>query len=308
MSKSARITVRAPGKVNLQLDVGGRREDGFHELANVYMAVSIYDDITVYPADRLRVTVSGHGAEHVPTDHSNLAVQAAKLLGKYANIEPGVHIHIDKRLPVSGGMAGGSADAAGVLVACDALWGLGIEHRVLMSLAAELGSDVPFSLLGGTALGLGRGERLTSLACLGTYHWVFALSAVGLSTPAVFGAHEQRRRKAGLPFCAAQIMTPQPSVSLLDALARGDVEGTAGALSNDLEGTATALQPELARILEIGRASGALAGMLCGTGATTAFLAADRRGAKSIVNHLLASGLCASLQVAQGPVAGPVVA
>ncbi|MQL61911.1 4-(cytidine 5'-diphospho)-2-C-methyl-D-erythritol kinase [Streptomyces vinaceus] len=308
MSNPGSVTVHAPGKVNVQLVVGGRRTDGFHELANVYMAVSSYDDITVSPADRLRVTVSGPGEEGVPTNDSNLAAQAATLLGKHAGIEPDVHIHIDKRLPVAGGMAGGSADAAGALIACDALWGLGTEQHVLMSLAAELGSDVPFNLLGGTALGVGRGERLTRLPCSGTYHWVFAIAGFGLSTPEVYGAHERRRRQAGLPFSAADMATPQPSAALLEALAQGDIAGLAASISNDLETTAAALRPELTRTLKAGLAAGAMAGMLCGTGATTAFLAADRPGAERIAKRLLASEACTSAFVAHGPVPGPALA
>ncbi|OPF73164.1 4-(cytidine 5'-diphospho)-2-C-methyl-D-erythritol kinase [Streptomyces antioxidans] len=308
MSNAGSVTVRAPGKVNVQLVVGGRRTDGFHELANVFMAVSSYDDITVSPADRLRITVSGPGKERVPTNDSNLAAQAATLLGKHAGVEPGVHIHIDKRLPVAGGMAGGSADAAGALVACDALWGLGTEQHVLMSLAAELGSDVPFNLLGGTALGIGRGESLTRLPCPRTCHWVFAIAGFGLSTPEVYGAHERRRREAGLPFAAADMPTPQPSAALLEALAQGDTAGLAASISNDLEATATALRPELTRTLKAGQAAGALAGMLCGTGATMAFLATDRPEAERIAERLLASEACASAFVADGPVPGPTLA
>ncbi|MGW7362158.1 4-(cytidine 5'-diphospho)-2-C-methyl-D-erythritol kinase [Streptomyces sp. NPDC054841] len=300
------VTVRAPGKVNVQLAVGGRRADGFHELANVYMAVSAYDDITVSPSDRLGVTVSGPGAERVPADESNLAAQAAALLAKHASIEPDVHIHIAKRLPVAGGMAGGSADAAAALVACDALWRLDSEGGVLTSLAAELGSDVPFNLLGGAALGTGRGELLTPLDCTGTCHWVFAVADFGLSTPLVYEAYERQRRESGLPFSAADIPAPRPSPALLDALARGDVPALADSLSNDLETVATALRPELARTLQVGKAAGALAGMLCGTGATTAFLARDEPAADRIARQLMASGTCASALVAHGPVVGPL--
>ena len=300
------VTVRAPAKVNVQLAVGGRRADGFHELANVYMAVSAYDDITVSPADRLSVTVSGPGAERVPADGTNLAAQAAALLAKQAGIEPNVSIHIAKQLPVAGGMAGGSADAAGSLVACNALWGLDSEQDVLMSLAAGLGSDVPFSLLGGVALGCGRGELLTPLACAGTYHWVFAIADFGLSTPAVYGAHERQRRESGLPFSAADIPAPRPSSALLDALARGHVHALADSLSNDLETVATALRPELARTLRVGKAAGALAGLLCGTGATIAFLTEDQSAAERLARDLSTSGTCASTLIAHGPTGGPM--
>lgn len=299
------VTVRAPAKVNVQLAVGGRRPDGFHELANVYMAVSAYDDIAVSTSDRLAVTVSGPGAGGVPADETNLAAQAAALLAKHAGIEPTVHIRIEKHLPVAGGMAGGSADAAGALIACDALWGLESDRDHLMSVAAALGSDVPFSLMGGTALGVGRGELLTPLACAGTFHWVFAVAEFGLSTPEVYGAYERHRREMGTPFTAADISSPQPSPALLDALARGDHSALASSLSNDLEPVVTALRPELARTLDAGRAAGALAALLCGTGATTAFLARDEPAAAHLARRLLASGSCASVLTAHGPVTGP---
>ena len=300
------VTVRAPAKVNIELGVGGRREDGFHELANVFMAVSAYDDITVSRSEGLSVTASGPRAERVPEDESNLAAQAAALLAKHAGIEPDVHINIVKRLPVAGGMAGGSADAAGALIACDALWGLGLKQGVLMSLAAELGSDVPFSLLGGAALGLGRGELLTPIDCAGTYHWVFAIADFGLSTPEVFQRLERQRRDSKLPFSAEDIPAPQPSPAVLDALARGDVPALAHSLSNDVEPTATALRPELIRTLQAGKSAGALASLLCGTGATTAFLVLDEPAANRISRQLMASGTCASTLIAHGPVAGPL--
>jgi 4-diphosphocytidyl-2-C-methyl-D-erythritol kinase len=300
------MTVRAPAKVNVQLAVGGRRPDGFHELANVYMAVSAYDDITVSPSDRLTVTVSGPGAKGVPADETNLAAQAAALLAKHAGIEPAVHIRIEKHLPVAGGMAGGSADAAGALIACDALWELESDRDHLMSVAAALGSDVPFSLMGGTALGVGRGELLTPLACAGTFHWVFAVAGFGLSTPEVYGAYERHRRETGAPFTAADIPAPRPSPALLDALARGDHSALAASLSNDLEPVVTALRPELARTLDAGREAGALAAMLCGTGATTAFLARDEPAAAHLADRLLASGSCTSVLTAHGPVIGPL--
>ncbi|MEU6332123.1 4-(cytidine 5'-diphospho)-2-C-methyl-D-erythritol kinase [Streptomyces sp. NPDC047049] len=307
MPRTRSVTVRAPAKVNLQLSVGGLREDGFHELANVYLAVSGYDEITATPADRLSLTVSGAGAERVPADESNLAARAATLLAKHSGAEPNVRIHITKHLPVAGGMAGGSADAAGALVACEALWNLGMTRAELACLAAELGSDVPFSVLGGAALGLGRGEQLTPLVCGATYHWVFAIARFGLSTPAVYAAQDRHRQEADLPFTAADMPAPQPSAQLLDALAAGDPQALAASLSNDLESVATAMQPDLAKTLAAGRASGALAGMLCGTGATTGFLAADAGAAEHIAEQLMASGTCSSTLVAHGPVPGPVL-
>ncbi|MFJ3837516.1 4-(cytidine 5'-diphospho)-2-C-methyl-D-erythritol kinase [Streptomyces sp. NPDC090054] len=305
MSYKRSIAVQVPAKVNLQLSVGGRRDDGFHELASIYLAVSCFDSVTLTPAEELRVTVSGAGAGAVPADESNIAAQAVKLLAEERGIHPGVHVHIDKRIPVQGGMAGGSADAAGALVGCNALWNLGISRQGLVSLGAELGSDVPFSVLGGAAYGSGRGERLTSLPTGVTYHWVFATADFGLSTPEVFAEQERRRRDAGLPWAADAIPSPQMSRKLVDALVDGNVAALAEGLSNDLEPVAMSMRPELARTFKAGTSAGALAGILCGSGATVGFLVSDRREAETVAEQLLASGTCTSAHIAHGPVPGP---
>ncbi|MEU8497098.1 4-(cytidine 5'-diphospho)-2-C-methyl-D-erythritol kinase [Streptomyces lavendulae] len=305
MSDVKSIAVRAPAKVNLQLGVGGRRADGYHELASVFLTVSLFDRITLTPAEELRVTVGGVGAAGVPADGSNIAARAVDLLAKRSGLHPGVHVHIDKCIPVQGGMAGGSADAAGALVGCNALWNLGIGRPDLVELAAELGSDVPFSVLGGAAFGSGRGERLTVLPVGATTHWVFATAGFGLSTPAVFAEVERRRKDAGRPWAADDIPSPRVSRRLVDALAGGDTAALADALSNDLEPVATSMRPELARTLKTGSEAGALAGVLCGSGATIGFLVADRNAARTVAQELLASGTCASAHVADGPVPGP---
>ena len=221
------VTVRVPAKVNVQLAVGAARADGFHDLANVFLAVSLYDEVTATPADALRVTCEGPDADQVPLDRTNLAARAALALAERYGREPDVHLHIAKDIPVAGGMAGGSADCAGALVACDALWGTGASRAELLEICAELGSDVPFSLVGGAALGTGRGERLTELEVGGDFHWVFALAARGLSTPAVF--REFDRLAAG-----RDIPEPVAAQPVLDALAKGDPAALAVAVTNDL--------------------------------------------------------------------------
>lgn len=305
MSDKQSVTVHAPGKVNLQLNVGGRRTDGYHEIATIFLAVSCYDKLVLRRSSGLRVTVSGTGAGEVPADDSNLAGQAIKAVAKMGGVEPDVHIHIHKRIPVQGGMGGGSSDAAGALLGGDALWQLGIGRAGLMSLAEELGSDVPFSMLGGVALGRGRGEALQPLTSGITYHWVFAVAGFGLSTPAVFGAHERHRQEAGLPFAAGCLPAPQVSPRLIDALACGDVDLVAQNLTNDLEFVASRMRPELTGTLTVGRGAGALAGFLCGTGATTAFLVPNESTAHDVAEALLASETCASVRIARGPVQGP---
>ena len=196
------MTVRAPAKINLELAVGALRGDGFHDVATAYHAVSLYDEVIVKPAERLSVSVAGaHGVtvEDVPRDGTNIAAAAAVALAERVGIEPAVHLHVTKGIPVAGGMAGGSADAAAALVACDALWDTGLSKTELAEIAAGLGSDVPFSLVGGTALGVGRGEVLTPVLARGRFQWVVAIADGGLSTPAVYAECDRLRDGAAVP-------------------------------------------------------------------------------------------------------------
>lgn len=269
------VTVRVPAKVNVQLAVGGRRPDGFHDLATVFLAVGLYDRVTAAPDEGLVITARGRGVEGVPLDGTNLAVRAAVALAARHGIEPRVRLHIEKDIPVAGGMAGGSADAAAALVACDALWGLGTPREELLALGAELGSDVPFGLVGGAALGVGRGERLTPLAVGGEFHWVFVVDEGGLSTPAVYGECDRLRREGGSGDGVGDVAVPVADPALVAALASGDPHALAGALSNDLQGAALSLRPSLAATLAAGCEAGALAGIVSGSGPTCAFLASD---------------------------------
>ncbi|MGW4021017.1 4-(cytidine 5'-diphospho)-2-C-methyl-D-erythritol kinase [Streptomyces sp. NPDC005009] len=296
------VTVRVPAKVNVQLAVGAARPDGFHDLANVFLAVGLYDEVTVTAADGLRVTCTGPDAGQVPLDRTNLAARAALVLAERYGRDADVHIHIAKDIPVAGGMAGGSADGAGALLACDALWGTGASREELLDICAELGSDVPFSLVGGAALGTGRGERLTRLEVGGSFHWVFAMASRGLSTPAVFREFDRLGEGREIP-------GPVASQELLDALAKGDVDALAAAVSdsNDLQPAALSLFPELADTLAAGRAAGALAALVSGSGPTTAFLARDAEAADVIAGALRASGTCRTVRRAAGPAPGATV-
>ncbi len=297
------VTVRVPAKVNVQLAVGAARPDGFHDLANVFLAVGLHDEVTVTPADELRVTCAGPDADQVPLDRTNLAARAALALAErhgLAGPEAAVHIHIAKDIPVAGGMAGGSADGAGALLACDTLWGTRASREELLDICAELGSDVPFSLVGGAALGTGRGERLRTLDVGGTFHWVFAMAGRGLSTPAVFREFDRLAQGLDVP-------EPVASQELLDALAKGDPDALAAAVSNDLQPAALSLFPELADTLEAGRAAGALAALVSGSGPTTAFLAREAESAAEVAEALRASGTCRTVRTAFGPVPGATV-
>ncbi|MFD9814565.1 4-(cytidine 5'-diphospho)-2-C-methyl-D-erythritol kinase [Streptomyces sp. NPDC059080] len=297
---SAAVTVRVPAKVNVQLAVGAARPDGFHDLANVFLAVGLYDEVTAAPADGLRITAEGEGADSIPLDATNLAARAATLLAARHGRTPDVHLHLKKDIPVAGGMAGGSADAAGALLACDTLWRTGASRAELLDICAELGSDVPFSLVGGAALGTGRGEVLTPLPVGGTFHWVFAVADGGLSTPAVYGEFD--RLTAGV-----DVPEPAASPALLAALAAGDATALAGELVNDLQPAALSLRPSLAATLDAGAAAGALATLVSGSGPTTAFLAADAEAAEKVAAALTASGTCRSARIAASPAPGATV-
>jgi 4-diphosphocytidyl-2-C-methyl-D-erythritol kinase len=294
------ITVRAPGKLNLYLGVGDRREDGYHELTTVFHAVSLLDEVTVRTADVLSLELAGEGAESLPTDERNLAWQAAELMAEHVGRAPDVAITIEKSIPVAGGMAGGSADAAAVLVAMNSLWELGVPRRDLHALAARLGSDVPFALHGGTALGTGRGEELATVLARNTFHWVLAFADAGLSTPAVFAEIDRLRESKGrnLP---AQLDDPEP---VLAALASGDPAVLAPLLGNDLQPAAMSLDPGLRRTLKAGTDAGALAGIVSGSGPTCAFLCTSSTSAVDIGAELAGAGVCRTVRVASGPVHG----
>jgi 4-diphosphocytidyl-2-C-methyl-D-erythritol kinase len=288
--------VRAPAKVNLYLGVGRRRPDGYHELATVYQAISLYDEVTARRGTEIRVHVTGRDAHLVPTGTRNLAYQAVAALAERTGLSAGIHLHVAKKIPVAAGLAGGSADAAAALVAADALWETGLSRAALTELAADLGSDVPFCVLGGTAVGIGRGEQLSPALVRGQFHWVLALAEGGLSTPAVYAEHDRVTRAAAPP--------PDVPTRLLAGLRAGDTAAVAHALHNDLQAAACSLMPDLARVLDAGRAAGALGGLVSGSGPTVAFLVADAQAGQELGAALLASGVCRRVEQAVGPVPG----
>lgn len=294
--------MRAPSKVNLTLAVGPRRPDGYHDLQTLFCALSLGDELTATPAPDLSVRVTGEGAGHVPTDERNLAVRAARALAEHAGVPARARLDIRKGIPVAGGMAGGSADAAAALVACDALWGTRVGRDALHDLAAGLGSDVPFALLGGLALGTGRGELLEPVpAAPVTYHWALALAPEGLSTPAVFAELDRQRDSGRVP---GSVASPEP---VLTALRAGDPVALGRALVNDLQPAALALRPALRGPLEAGLALGALGAVVSGSGPTVALLARDAADAEELAAGLTRDGVCAAVRTATGPVPGVAV-
>ena len=295
----ASVTVRAPAKVNLALGVGPLRADGYHGLATVFHAVGLYDDLVATPLPAecgLQLVVEGPGAGQVPLDATNLAARALAALEPYG-ASPDVSLTIRKGIPVAGGMAGGSADAAGTLVAIDALFDLGLTRDHLLEVAATLGSDVPFVLHGGTVVGSDTGTSLTPALVRGTYHWVFVMAEQGLSTPLVY--REFDRLHAG-----AEVPEPTVPPELMAALRAGDATALGRALRNDLQAAALSLRPSLAQVLSIGEEYGALGGVVSGSGPTCAFLARDDEHAVDLAVAFTASGVCRTVKRAIGPVPG----
>lgn len=301
---AAGVHVRAPGKLNLFFEVGGVQQDGYHDVASAYQAVSLFEDVWATPSDEFTVAVSGTvDVAGVPADDRNLAVRAARLLAQRIGYDGGVHLDIVKHVPVAGGMGGGSADAAAALVACDTLWGAELGGAELHKLAARLGADVPFALMGGTAVGTGRGDQLSPALAKGRFDWVVLPSDYGLSTPEVY-AHLDELRTG--PDIVAAPRVPEVDPAVLHALRAGDPVALAAHIRNDLQVAALSLRPELRHALELGEQTGALAGLVSGSGPTLAFLTADPESALELQVTLSAAGFEA-LHV-HGPVAGARVA
>lgn len=302
------VTVRVPAKVNLQLAVGPVRSDGYHSLVTVFHAVSLFDEVTVTPTAKTSIVVTGEDAAVVPIDRSNLAWQAASALAKAAGQRSAaVRIEIRKRIPVAAGLAGGSADAAATLVACNELWQTGLSSRDLGELAATLGSDVPFALVGGTAVGRGRGEQLTPALAAGVYHWALAFGHDGLSTGQVYATCDRLRAARAAAGDRPGPREPELSRPLMTALRSGDPAQVGPLLTNDLQPAALSLQPALRRALTAGREHGALGGIVSGSGPTCAFLARDAARARELAVGLTGSGVCRAVATASGPVPGAVI-
>ena len=293
---------RAPGKINVFLKVGALLDDGYHDVAIAYQAVSLYEEVRAFEAPDFSVSLTGTvELTRVPTDASNIAIKAAQLLAHRTGYRGGVRLEIEKHVPVTGGMGGGSADAAATLLACDALWGTALAREEMLGLAAQLGADVPFAFTGGTAIGTGRGDQLSPALAKGTFQWVLALADFGLSTPAVYSELDRHRDRHAQDIFPAPV-APSVDADVLQALRAGDPHMLADALYNDLQAPALQLQPSLAATLELGEENGALAGVISGSGPTVAFLAADQDSALELEQALRAAKL--NVVRATGPVHG----
>jgi 4-diphosphocytidyl-2-C-methyl-D-erythritol kinase len=293
------VRVRVPAKINLHLGVGPLRGDGYHELNTVYHAVSLFDELTARPGDTLTLTMEGEGAGTLALDESNLIIRAARALAARAGVPAYARLHLRKTIPLAGGLAGGSADAAATLLACDLLWGIGMSRDELAEVGATLGSDVPFLLHGGTALGTGHGEAISPiLARPTTWHWVVALADGGLATPEVYRQLDTLRAGPWPPSALGD------ADDLMAALRQRDPDVLGAALGNDLQPAALALRPELADVLKAGSSAGACAGIVSGSGPTCVFLAADAKHAEQIAAGVNAAGVCRAAVTARGPMPG----
>ena len=308
------VSVSAPGKVNLFLALGAARPDGYHPLNTVFAQIGLSETVTVSALQALTTTAPQPGSapaaqpdsapaaqpdsvpaaqtgsprielaltrpdNNVPLDHTNLAYRAAQAVAQQAAQRgldtPDVHILLDKAVPVAGGMAGGSADAAATLKACNEFWRVGLSLEELAQLGAQLGADVPFGLYGGVALGTGRGDLIEPLkAAPGPYYWTFALQDKGLSTAAVF-----KHFDATVQAPPAADMPPE---QLLAALEAGDVAEVSRHIRNDLQATAIELRPELGQLIDLAERAGALAAMVSGSGPTVAALSSSRAAAERV--------------------------
>jgi 4-diphosphocytidyl-2-C-methyl-D-erythritol kinase len=300
------VAARAPAKINVHLGVGPLRPDGFHELQTVFLAVSLFDTVTVRRAEGISLTVrgegsaAGRGAASVPADRRNLVWQAAELLARHAGVQAEAHLEIDKSIPAAAGLAGGSADAAAALVALDALWGTRATRGDLAALAAQLGSDVPFSLLGGVALGTGRGERLSPVLARRRWDWVLGIAGEGLSTPSVYAELDALRGAGAVPTGAVMAST-EPVIA---ALRSGPSPALAAAMSNDLQAPAVRLRPDLRRALAAATDAGARASLVSGSGPTVAALADDEDAAVRLAAELAGAGVFRTVRAVHGPVHG----
>ena len=298
--RSRGVIARVPAKVNLQLAVGPLGTDGFHEVTTVFQAISLFDDVTVETAaenNGISIQVTGQTSTGVPSDSSNLAVKAATLMIKNYDLPSDLNIKLKKEIPVAGGMAGGSADAAGVIVGLDSLFELGLSRDEMEMVGSKIGADVPFSICGGVAIGTGRGDQITPALFKGSYNWVLALSGQGLATPSVYA--ECDRLREGL-----SISTPVVSEQLMQALRAGDAKALGKSLSNDLQPAACSLRPALRLVLDVGLDYGALGGIVSGSGPTVAFLVKDDEHAMDLTVALSSSGVISSVVRASGAVAG----
>ena len=263
-----RLTRAAPAKINLGLQVTGRRTDGYHELVTVMQMLELADDVSVESAP----TVSGRPSLPNLAPEDDLALRAAHLLRRTLGVASGARVSVEKRIPAAAGLGGGSSDAAAVLAALNQLWGTDVDHARLLQIAAELGSDVPFLVRGGTALATGRGEHLQDLPPAPMRHVVLARPDTPLATADVYAELRPSEWSDG-----------ERTMDLCRALAAGEL--SENLMCNDLTPAAIRLRPVVGDILDELRAAGARPALMAGSGATCFGLFAEVAAAEQAVER-----------------------
>lgn len=289
------IRVRVAAKANLGLLVGARRADGFHEILSVFQSIGLWDQLEVQPAPAGLELEVERGA--LPADEGNLVLVAAREVARATGTRRGARFRLRKGIPVAAGLGGGSADGAAAMLALERLWDLRLRADELAAMAAEVGSDVPFCLTGGTSLAAGRGERLRPVPNRGTLWWVAGIAREGLTTAAVYRRHDQ--------LGPARPLTASGLDHLLAALAAGDPEALAKSLVNDLEPAAFRLRPGLALAKQKLLAAGALGAVMSGSGPTILGLCADRDHARQVARR--AWTVFHRIRVVHSPVPGVIL-
>ncbi len=321
MAQDTVATVHVPAKVNLFLAVQGLRADGYHELVTILQTVWLRDRVRVaaspglrnrHPSLREVVVVFDHDrVDGVPHDGDNLCVRAAHRFLDHLGLDvvaadpfapvrlgrpdtPTLHVRLDKDIPVAAGMAGGSADAAATLLAINDVLEAGLDRSEVQELAADLGSDVPFCVSGGTALATGTGTATAQVLCRGEFHWVIGMSSEPLATPEVYAQWD--RLPDGFEMHPDQV---------LQAVRTGDAELLGASLHNDLQAAAFRLRPDLADGVDQFLVDGALGSIVSGSGPTVVALAADAAHAHELAG--LAADRFDRVEVAKSPAGGPSI-
>lgn len=277
------IYEKAPAKINLTLDILNKRDDGYHEVEMVMTQVDLYDRLELEELDGDTIIISSP-VGYIPLDEKNHAFQAAKLIKERYGVKQGVYIHIDKNIPVSAGLGGGSSDAAATLRGLNRLWQLNLDAEELQKLGAEIGSDVPFCVAGGTALATGRGERLQPIPSPPSCWVILAKPSVSVSTAEVYRQ-----------FDAASNTEKPKSRQMVQALEAQDYEGICQALGNMLEQTTLRIYPEVSRIKACMEKLGADGVQMTGSGPTVFGLVRKESKVHRIYNGL--RGFCKEVYV-----------
>lgn len=301
------VVARAPGKINVSLEVGPPREDGYHSVATIYLAVSLFEDVRASERMDSEFTISLHpdsapfaDPETFPLGKDNLVVRAADELRRYTGVTMGADLEVTKRVPIAGGMGGGSADAAAALVACNALWDCGLNREELAVVGAKLGADIPFALFGGAAVGLGIGDQVSPMLIRRSTYWVLVPASYGLSTPEVYRTLDKLR-------AYQDVEAPhEVDIDTVQALVTADVNSLGLNLRNDMEQAAIHLAPEIDTVIGTGERLGAVRGIVSGSGPTIAFLAESKTHAEQL-RTLINEELDVDALVVSGPANGAAV-